>query len=239
MAFGGLKPVVAVYASFLNRAFDQVLLDAALHDENVTIVLDRAGITGDDGPSHNGIWDISLLGCVPNLTVFAPWNESGLTSSLSASTAEGSGVHVIRFPKGEVDETCKDFEAELLVGELDAPDVVLVPVGVMLSAAIAAYQDLNAMGIKCQVRAATQIQPVPSSLLADIPADCLVVTIEDGILQGGFGSRFRDLLPISQPVVTIGVTSGFPEAKPRKSLLEENGMTSTGIVAKVVEVLEK
>lgn len=236
MAYKGLRPVVAVYASFLNRAFDQLLLDAALHREPVTVVLDRAGVTGDDGPSHNGIWDISLLGMVPGICVYAPWNVAGLKKSLSIATSVSESVSVIRFPKGGVDIDVQDFDDEISIGMAEA-DVVIIPVGVMLKTGLEVLERLEKVGVKAQLRAATQIQPIPVGLVANLPRQALVVTIEDGILSGGFGSRVAQQLMPKNKVLTLGVKDGFPAAANRSTILKDNGLESELIVDRIQEFL--
>ncbi|ROS78977.1 1-deoxy-D-xylulose-5-phosphate synthase [Cellulomonas sp. PhB143] len=204
MAFAGLHPVVAVYATFLNRAFDQVLMDVALHRAGVTFVLDRAGITGDDGPSHNGMWDMAVLRVVPGLRLAAPRDEASLRAALRAAVDVDDGPTVVRYPKGALAGTLPAIDSldgvdvlarpggEAGSGEgsvaADGPRVLLVGVGSTAGTALEAGEALAAHGLAVTVAAPTWVLPVPDALVKLAGQHDLVLTVEDGVVDGGVGA---------------------------------------------------
>lgn len=215
MAFAGLHPVVAVYATFLNRAFDQVLMDVALHKAGVTFVLDRAGITGDDGPSHNGMWDMAMLRIVPGLQLAAPRDEPTLRAALRHAVDVDDAPTVVRYPKGALVEPIP------AVSELDGVDVVaryateqarrvlLVGIGSMARTAIGAGEALAAHGLDVTVAAPTWVLPVPAALVKLAGEHDLVVTVEDGVVEGGVGAMIAQRAA-EQGVLTPQVHCGLP-----------------------------
>ncbi|KRD36557.1 1-deoxy-D-xylulose-5-phosphate synthase [Oerskovia sp. Root918] len=228
MAFAGLHPVVAVYATFLNRAFDQVLMDVALHKAGVTFVLDRAGITGEDGASHNGMWDMAMLRIVPGLHLAAPRDEATLREALRHAVDIDDAPSVVRYPKGAVVAPIPAIET------LDGVDVVarhdavpakktkaaagatrkvlLVGVGSMTGTAMAAGEALAAHGVEVTVASPTWVLPLPSALVKLAGEHDLVVTIEDGIADGGVGSLLGQRAVeagITVPVVPLGLPTVF------------------------------
>ena len=195
MAFGGLHPVVAVYATFLNRAFDQVLMDVALHKAGVTFVLDRAGLTGDDGASHNGMWDMAMLGIVPGLRLAAPRDEPTLRAALRAAVDVDDAPTVVRYPKGALGDPIPALEdldgVDLLArhdGPADAPSVLVVGVGSMVGTALGVAEILAAHGLRVDVVDPRWVLPVPESLIKLVGEHQHVVTIEDGVVDGGIGA---------------------------------------------------
>ena len=176
MAYGGLHPVVALYATFLNRAFDQVLMDCALHKAGVTFVLDRAGITGDDGASHNGMWDMSMLQIVPGLRIAAPRDEATLRSALREAVAVSDAPTVVRFPKGALGPSIRAVRVEdgyEVLAESGAPDVVIVSVGAFAPLCIDVAERLKAQGIGVLVVDPRWVKPVPAEphrARRDVPA---------------------------------------------------------------------
>jgi 1-deoxy-D-xylulose-5-phosphate synthase len=220
LALGGLHPVVAIYATFLNRAFDQVLLDVALHRLPVTIVLDRAGITGDDGASHNGMWDLALLGMVPGLRLAAPRDEPTLRALLTEAVEWAEGPTVLRFPKTPLVES---VPAVRRVGEVDVlaepaadaeVDVLVVAVGAMAADVLQACGAVRGAGYTVRVVDPRWVTPVDPTLVALARRARLVVTVEDGVVAGGVGSRVsqavRDTLP-GVPTREIGIPIRFLE----------------------------
>ncbi|MFF2622274.1 1-deoxy-D-xylulose-5-phosphate synthase [Oerskovia jenensis] len=226
MAFAGLHPVVAVYATFLNRAFDQVLMDVALHKAGVTFVLDRAGITGEDGASHNGMWDMAMLRIVPGLHLAAPRDEATLRDALRHAVDIDDAPSVVRYPKGAVVEPIPAIET------LDGVDVVarhdavpakkdraatsrkvlLVGVGSMTGTAMAAGEALAAHGVDVTVASPTWVLPMPSALVKLAGEHDLVVTIEDGLADGGVGSLLGQRAVeagVTVPVVPLGLPTVF------------------------------
>ena len=243
LAMGGLHPVVAVYATFLNRALDQLLLDVALHGCGVTFVLDRAGVTGDDGPSHNGIWDLSFLHPVPGLRLAAPRDGARLRELLREAVAIGDGPTVVRFPKGAVPA---DITAVDRTGPVDVlhragdPDVLIVAVGAMAGAALAAAERLAALGVGVTVVDPRWVKPVAPELAPLAAGHRLVVTVEDNVRAGGAGSAVAQALRdagVDVPLRDLGIPPRFLAHGKRQDILTEVGLTPDGIVDTVVRAL--
>ncbi|MBW9213350.1 1-deoxy-D-xylulose-5-phosphate synthase [Mumia sp. zg.B53] len=237
LAMGGLHPVVAVYATFLNRAFDQVLLDVALHRCGVTFVLDRAGVTGDDGPSHNGMWDMSILQVVPTLQLAAPRDGTRLRELLREAVAVDDAPTVVRFPKGGVSD---DVEAVDVVGRSDvllregAEDVLVVAAGPMVHQALDAAALLRAEGVGVTVVDPRWVKPLDPALVELAARHRLLVTIEDSGRVGGMGSVLTQMLAdadVRTPVRVHGVTQEFFDHAKRAVLLERMGLTGEAIAA--------
>ena len=241
MAFGGLHPVVAIYATFLNRAFDQVLMDVALHKAGVTFVLDRSGITGPDGASHHGMWDLSILQVVPGIQLAAPRDEKTLRELLNEACAIDNAPTVVRFPKGNVpsptNEIRKTTDGADILSESAAKDVLLVTVGSFAQTAIAVAELLAAQGIGCTVVDPRWILPIKSSLVDMAQAHRLVVTLEDGVRVGGFGSRLRQELRangVDTGLNEVGIPAEFLEHAERDEILERLGLTPKAIARDIV-----
>ncbi|TYC05543.1 1-deoxy-D-xylulose-5-phosphate synthase [Micromonospora sp. WP24] len=240
LAFGGKHPVVAIYATFLNRAVDQVLLDVALHRLPVTLVLDRAGITGPDGPSHHGMWDLALLGAVPGLRVAAPRDETTLREELREAVAHQDGPTLLRFPKARVDD---EIPALYRSGGVDvlrtatAAPVLLVAVGAMAASTLRAADLLAEAGVECTVVDPRWVRPVNPALTALADEHALVVTVEDGIRDGGVGSSVALALAdagVGAPVRALGLPTSFIPHGERAGLLAEYGLDPSGICAAVL-----
>ncbi|PWL20453.1 MAG: 1-deoxy-D-xylulose-5-phosphate synthase [Candidatus Aquiluna sp. XM-24bin5] len=242
MAFGGLHPVVAVYSTFLNRAFDQVLMDVALHKAGVTFVLDRAGVTGPDGASHHGMWDMSMLQVVPGIQIAAPRDESALRVNLGEATMIEDAPSVIRFPKGSVARPLPalrrlEHGADLL-RDTDTQDVLLVGVGPFAHLAMRVANLLEQQGIGSTVVDPRWILPINRDLVELAAKHRLVVTLEDGVRVGGFGSRLRQSLRESQidtGLHEVGIPAEFLEHAERDEILERLGLTDKQIAMEVVE----
>jgi 1-deoxy-D-xylulose-5-phosphate synthase len=241
MAFGGLHPVVAVYATFLNRAFDQVLMDVALHRAGVTFVLDRAGVTGEDGASHHGMWDLALLQLVPGIRIAAPRDAATLRQELAEAVAVDDGPTVIRFPKGAVGP---DLPAVDRLGGMDLlrrsgdPDVLVVGIGAMAPLCLEVADGLTAQGIGATVVDPRWVAPVDPELPALAGRHRLVVVVEDGGRIGGVGSRIAQLLAehgVPTPVQGFGIPARFLDHGKRAQVLEEIGLTGQEISRQVVE----
>ncbi|WP_318205661.1 1-deoxy-D-xylulose-5-phosphate synthase [Streptomyces sp. SCL15-4] len=242
MSMGGLHPVVALYATFLNRAFDQVLLDAALHRAALTLVLDRAGITGDDGPSHNGVWDLSVLQVVPGLRVAAPRDAATLRAELREAVEVTDGPTVVRFPKGTVPA---DIPAVGRHGPLDVlaragtepADVLLVAVGATAGACLGAAGRISAGGGPgVTVVDPRWVTPVDPALVDLALSHRLVVTVEDNSRTGGVGSAIAQALAdadVDVPVRVHGVPRRFLDHASRDRILEELGLTEQKLAAAV------
>ena len=244
MAMGGLHPVVAIYATFLNRAFDQMLLDVALHRLAVTFVLDRAGITGDDGPSHNGMWDLSILGVVPGMRVAAPRDEPTLRAALREAVAYEDGPSAVRFPKGALSAELPalrtvDGTVDVLLenyGEDPGVEVLLVAAGPLAAAAAEAGASIAEAGWAIRVVSPTWIRPVPQAVLDLARTAKLVVTVEDGGLSGGFGDWVAQALReefSDRPVLTLGLAQEFLLVGKRAALLSAAGLDAVGIATSV------
>ena len=241
MAYTGLHPVVAVYSTFLNRAFDQLLLDVGLHKAGVTFVLDRAGITGDDGPSHHGIWDLALTGIIPNAFVAAPRDGARLKESLAEAVAICDAPSIIRFPKGAIGKDLPAFERR---GGLDvlyrgeSSDILLVSIGAMAPLAIDAAAQAFREGVGVTVIDPLWVKPLPAdSLLAMAPRFKRVVVLEDGIKHGGIASTLSELFRengLDLPIHSIGVPLEFIQHSKRAEILQDIGITSQSISRQLV-----
>ena len=242
LAMGGLHPVVAIYSTFLNRAFDQVLMDVALHRQPVTLVLDRAGITGPDGPSHHGMWDLSLLGMVPGMRVAAPRDPATLREELREAVAVSDGPTALRFSKGKVGSDVSAVERLGTVDVLRRPkegaDVLLVTVGAFATLGLAAADRLADQGIGVTVVDPRWVLPVPAELVALAAQHKLVVTVEDSGRHGGFGSAlaamFRDA-ECDVPLRDLAVPQSFHDLGSRDEVLGRIGLTAQDVARRVTE----
>ena len=241
MAFAGLHPVVAVYSTFLNRAFDQLLLDVALHKAGVTFVLDRAGITGDDGPSHHGIWDMALTGIVPTLHLAAPRDSARLKEVLREAVAINDAPTVIRFPKGAVPADIPAFERRDGIDVLyrgESADVLLISVGAMATMSVEAASQAYREGVGVTVIDPRWVKPLPKSLIAMADRYKSVVVVEDGIAHGGIASALSEMFRsagLDTPIHSIGVPLTFIEHSKRSEILSDLGITSQNIAREIVE----
>jgi 1-deoxy-D-xylulose-5-phosphate synthase len=247
LAMGGLHPVVAVYATFLNRAFDQVLLDVALHELPVTFVLDRAGITGPDGPSHYGVWDMSVFGVVPGLRIAAPRDAATLRDELREAVAVEDGPTIVRFPTGAVPA---DLPAVRRVGQVDVlregarKDVLLVTVGSFGTLGMEVADRLAEQGYGVTVADPRWVRPVPVELAGLAGQHRLVVTLEDGVRAGGVGDAVASMLRdagVDVPLRDFGVPVGFHPHGTRAEILESLDLTPQVIAREVaarVSILE-
>ena len=240
MAYAGLHPVVAVYSTFLNRAFDQLLLDVALHKAGVTFVLDRAGITGDDGPSHNGIWDLALTGIVPSLHVAAPRDGERVRETLREALDISDAPTLIRFPKGAVNPDIPAFERRDGIDVLyrgESADILLVSIGAFAQVAVEAAAQAYREGVGVTVIDPRWVKPLPKSLVTMAQRYKKVVVIEDGIKHGGIASTISELFResgLNVPVHSIGVPLEFLEHAKRAQILEDLGITVQNITRSLV-----
>jgi len=236
MAFGGLHPVVAIYSTFVNRAFDQLLMDVALHKAGVTFVLDRSGVTGPDGASHHGMWDLALLQVVPNIAISAPRDAESLRELLREAVAVEDGPTVIRFPKGNAIESIPRLDRTKdgvdILARSSAKDVLIVAVGSMVTVAMEVHKLLSAQGIGSTVVDPRWVVPVKESIVDFSRDHRLVVTIEDGIRVGGVGTRIRQqmrAMDIDTGLHEIGLPDEFLEHASREEILERVGLTPKSI----------
>ena len=241
MAFAGLHPVVAIYSTFLNRAFDQLLLDVALHKAGVTFVLDRAGITGDDGPSHHGIWDLALTGIVPSLCLAAPRDGARLKEVLREAVDISDAPSVFRFPKGAVSADIPAFERRDGIDVLyrgESADVLLISVGAMATMAVEAASQAYREGVGVTVIDPRWVKPLPASLITLADRYKSVVVVEDGIAHGGIASALSEMFRgagLNTPIHSIGVPLTFIEHSSRAEILGDLGMTAQNIAREIVE----
>lgn len=243
MAYGGLHPVVAVYATFLNRAFDQVLMDVALHRAGVTFVLDRAGITGDDGASHHGMWDMSMLQVVPGIRIAAPRDAATLRAELGEAVEIEDAPTVVRFAKGAPPD---DIPALGRIGGMDllhrsgAEDVLLVAVGAMVPLSLEVASRLTAQGIGVTVIDPRWVAPVDDALAGLAARHRLVAVVEDNVRVGGVGSLVAQHLTdagVTAPVLGFGVPARFLAHGKRAEVLDEIGLTPQEVSRRVVEAV--
>lgn len=251
LALAGMHPVVAIYSTFLNRAVDQVIMDIALLKLPVTIVLDRAGVTGSDGPSHNGVWDMALMSIVPGMRIAAPRDGARLRELFNEALEVNDGPTVVRFPKGNL---LDDIEAVDQLSDgvdiiyyndaeeaaSDVPDILLVAIGAMSTRSRNAAKLLEERGYNVTVADPRWVVPVPQSLVGLAADHDLVVTVEDGIIRGGIGSMIAEALnaaEVDTPLRRMGVANYFPRHASRGEVLEENSLTPEEIAAAVEDWL--
>jgi 1-deoxy-D-xylulose-5-phosphate synthase len=249
LATAGLHPVVAVYATFLNRAFDQVLMDVALHRCGVTFVLDRAGVTGSDGPSHNGMWDMSILQVVPGLRIAAPRDADQVRAQLREAVAVEDAPTVVRYSKGAVGPA---VTAVGRIGGMDVlrepadgverPDVLLVSVGALAPMCLEVAELLDAQGISSTVVDPRWVKPVDEALPALAARHRVVVTVEDNGRAGGVGSSIAQALrdaDVDMPLRDFGIPQRFLEHASRKEVLADVGLTAPDIARQVTGLVAK
>ncbi|MBO3741338.1 1-deoxy-D-xylulose-5-phosphate synthase [Actinoplanes flavus] len=246
LSLGGMHPVVALYATFLNRAFDQILMDVALHRCGVTFVLDRAGVTGTDGPSHNGMWDLSLLQLVPSLQIAVPRDATRLRLQLRQAIGVTDRPTVIRYPKGALPPVTEPVgtvgTAEILARPDGESTVLIVAVGPMALPAVAAARDLAGAGIAATVVDPCWVKPLDAELLKLAEAHRLVVTVEDNGRVAGVGAALVQALHdamIHTPVRCLALPQEFLAHGSRAEVLAQAGLTAQDIVRDVTNTLHR
>ncbi|MGW2027666.1 1-deoxy-D-xylulose-5-phosphate synthase [Streptomyces decoyicus] len=245
LATGGLHPVVAVYATFLNRAFDQLLMDVALHECGVTFVLDRAGVTGTDGASHNGMWDLSVLGVVPGLRIAAPRDAGQLRAQLREALDVHDAPTVVRFPKEPVDDPVPAVDR---IGGVDVlhraphPDVLLVAVGVMAPVCLRVAELLTARGVDATVIDPRWVKPVDAAIPGLAAEHAMVAVVEDNCRTGGVGWAVGQALRdagVDVPLRTFGIPEQFLAHAKRAELLADIGLTPAEIAGRISAALAR
>ncbi|MCQ8193259.1 1-deoxy-D-xylulose-5-phosphate synthase [Streptomyces rugosispiralis] len=250
LATGGVHPVFAVYATFLNRAFDQVLMDVALHKCGVTFVLDRAGITGTDGASHNGMWDMSLLQVVPGLRIAAPRDADQVRAQLREAVAVEDAPTVVRYSKGAVGPAVAavgriggmDVLREPAAADRERPDVLLVSVGALAPMCLEVADLLDKQGISATVVDPRWVKPVDEELPALAERHRVVVTVEDNSRVGGVGSAIAQALRdsgVDMPVRDFGIPPRFLDHASRKEVMAEIGLTAPDIARQVTGLVSR
>ncbi|HNP58133.1 MAG TPA: 1-deoxy-D-xylulose-5-phosphate synthase [Gordonia sp. (in: high G+C Gram-positive bacteria)] len=252
LALGGMHPVVAIYSTFLNRAFDQLLMDVALLRQPVTLVLDRSGITGPDGPSHHGMWDLSLMAMVPGLRVAAPRDAVRLREELDEALGTDDGPTAIRFAKGAVPEDIRAVERTTdgvdILGRTNSGsarpvgDVLVVGIGAFAALACDTASVLEKHGIEVTVVDPRWVLPVPESIVAMAADHRLVVTLEDGLVDGGVGAELIDALAaagIGTPVMQRGIPKEFIAAATRGEILADLGLSAQELSRTITETVSQ
>jgi 1-deoxy-D-xylulose-5-phosphate synthase len=248
LAMGGCRPIVAIYSTFLQRAFDQLMMDVCLHRLPVLFVIDRAGITGDDGPSHHGVFDLSYLRAMPNMVIAAPRDEFELRDLLYTAL-EHDGPFAIRFPKGSVPEAEARPRAILPIGSWEilreGEDVCVLAVGKTVSHALEAAEKLEGEGVSARVVNARFVKPLPDDLMSYVGGFDLVVTVEDNVLAGGFGSAVLEALSGVGPssgnrpaVERVGVPDRFLEHASQDIWYERLGLDASGLKKRILDAVE-
>jgi 1-deoxy-D-xylulose-5-phosphate synthase len=248
LAAEGLKPVVAIYSTFLQRAYDSIIHDAAIQNLPVTYALDRGGIAGEDGPTHQGVFDLAYLRCIPNLVVMAPADEEELRRMLKTGL-DYNGPAALRFPRANAEGVPVSPDIRPLPigrGEVvrAGSDVALVAIGSMVAPARAAAELLAAEGISATVVNARFLKPLDGELLCQVAQDTPhVITVEEGCLMGGFGSAVLEMLESREiynvRVHRMGLPDNFIEHGPRGLLLEKYGLDAAGIARRARQVLNR
>jgi 1-deoxy-D-xylulose-5-phosphate synthase len=247
LAFGGLHPVVAVYATFLNRAFDQLLMDAALHHAGVTVVLDRAGVTGTDGASHNGMWDMTIGAVVPGLRLAAPRDGEQVRRQLREAVDVSDGPTVLRFPKGDVADPIARVRQ---LGSLDvlqetgpdAVDLLIVGVGAMAATSVSVAEKLAAHGLSVRVVDPRWVLPVSPDLVRAAGDATTVAVIEDNLVSGGIGSAVTLALRQSGSRTTVhcfGIPKEFLAHAARSQVLDQIGLTPDAIATSLAKEMRR
>jgi len=246
MAMAGMRPVVAIYSTFLSRAFDQINLDVGLHKLPVVFAIDRAGITGDDGPSHHGVLDMALLSRVPGMTIFAPSSAQEVEVMLTEALSIVDGPSAVRYPKGPArqvppGEVGSGLSARLLQR---GTDVCLLAVGKMVEAAEEAARVLGQQGVSATIWDVRVVKPLDPVMIADAATHRLVVTVEDGVRHGGAGTAIADALRViaegrqTPAVVVLGVPDRYIAQASPAAILGSLGLDGPGIAASVIRALE-
>ncbi|MDQ1600753.1 MAG: 1-deoxy-D-xylulose-5-phosphate synthase [Actinomycetota bacterium] len=243
LAMGGLHPVVAVYATFLNRAFDQVLMDVALHRCGVTFCLDRSGVTGPDGASHHGIWDMAFLQVVPGLRLAAPRDAVTLREELREAVAVDDAPTVVRYPTGAVGPDLPALERVdgVDVMRRDGDDVLLVAVGSMVGTCLDVAERCAQQGIGVTVVDPRWVKPVPEQIVRMAARVRAVVVVEDGLrggVSGAVAQALRDAR-VSTPLRDFGVPLRFLDHAKRSEVLAEIGLTAQDIARDIVETVSE
>jgi 1-deoxy-D-xylulose-5-phosphate synthase len=246
MAMAGLRPVVAIYSTFLTRAFDQINLDVGLHRLPVIFAIDRAGITGDDGPSHHGVLDMALLSKVPGMTIFAPSSAQEVEVMLTEALSITDGPSAIRYPKGPARQVPAGEVGSGLSGRVlqRGDDVCILAVGKMVEAAEEAARVLEKQGVTATVWDVRVVKPLDPVMIADAATHPLVITVEDGVREGGAGTAIADAVGLtaegrpSPAVVVLGVPDRYIAQAPPASILTTLGLDGPGIAASVISAVE-
>jgi len=246
LAKGGFRPVAAIYSTFLQRAYDEIIHDVCLQNLPVVFAIDRAGLVGEDGPTHHGIFDIAYLRCLPNMVIMAPKDENELQRMI-ITALNHPGPIAVRYPKGsgpgaKLEEEITTLEigkAEMVFSSSNTPRLCFLALGSMVYPTVEAAKLLSQEGVTAKVINARFVKPLDKDLILNCAKECQrLITVEEGVEEGGFGSAVLELLEknqIRKPILCIGLPSAFIEHGPRNKLLEKYGLTAEGIYQKVKE----
>lgn len=244
LAAGGLQPVVAIYSSFLQRAYDQILHDVCIQNLPVVFAIDRAGLVGSDGETHQGIFDLSYLSSIPNMHIMAPKNKWELSDMLKFAI-DFQGPIALRYPRGEAFDGLREHREPIILGMGEwiyhEKDIVLVAVGSMVKTALAVREALQLKGYACSIINARFVKPIDTEILNEAVKDhSLIVTMEENVASGGFGEKVREYLDESGyqgSLLTISIPDEYVEHGNVEILREEVGIDAYSIQRRIEEVL--
>lgn len=242
LAAGGLKPIVAIYSSFLQRAYDQILHDVCIQNLPVVFCIDRAGLVGSDGETHQGIFDLSYLSSIPNMHIMAPKNKWELSDMIKFALAFG-GPMAIRYPRGEAFDGLKNNRAPMEYGKSETifqeKDIMLLAVGSMVRVALTVREQLVEQGVACSLVNARFVKPIDEEAVCEAcKTHRLIVTMEENVASGGYGEKVReyvDSLGVSTKVLSIAIPDEYVEHGNVELLRQEIGIDAVSIVQKVSE----
>ena len=240
LAAGGLKPIVAIYSSFLQRAYDQILHDVCIQNLPVVFCIDRAGLVGSDGETHQGIFDLSYLSSIPNMHIMAPKNKWELSDMIKFALAFG-GPMAIRYPRGEAFDGLKNNRAPIVYGKSEAiyreKDIMLLAVGSMVKVALTVREQLIEQGVACSLTNVRFVKPIDEEAVREACAGHrLIVTMEENVASGGYGEKVREYvssLGVSTKVLSITIPDEYVEHGNVELLKQEIGIDAVSIVEKV------
>ena len=243
LAAAGLKPIVAVYSSFLQRAYDQILHDVCIQELHVVFAIDRAGLVGSDGETHQGIFDLSYLSCLPNMTILAPKNKWELSDMIKYAV-DFSGPIAVRYPRGEAFDELKEYRAPLEYGKAEVlyeeSDILLFAVGSMVKTALTVRERLKEKGYSCSLVNARFVKPFDEELLLKLQKNHkFLVTLEENVQSGGFGEHVLEFMNTngdsSMEVLNIAIPDVYVEHGNVELLRKETGIDADGIIGKIID----
>lgn len=243
LAAAGLKPIVAVYSSFLQRAYDQILHDVCIQELHVVFAIDRAGLVGSDGETHQGIFDLSYLSCLPNMTILAPKNKWELSDMIKYAV-DFSGPIAVRYPRGEAFDELKEYRAPLEYGKAEVlyeeSEILLLAVGSMVKTALTVRERLKEKGYSCSLVNARFVKPFDEELLLKLQKNHkLLVTLEENVQSGGFGEHVLEFMNTngdgSMEVLNIAIPDIYVEHGNVELLRKETGIDADGIIGKIID----
>ena len=243
LAAGGLRPVVAIYSSFLQRAYDQILHDVCIQELHVVFAIDRAGLVGSDGETHQGIFDLSYLSCLPNMTILAPKNKWELSDMIKYAV-DFSGPIAVRYPRGEAFDELKEYRAPLEYGKAEVlyeeSEILLLAVGSMVKTALTVREQLKEKGYSCSLVNARFVKPFDEELLLKLQKNHkLLVTLEENVQSGGFGEHVLEFMNTngdgSMEVLNIAIPDVYVEHGNVELLRKETGIDADGIIGKIID----